>query len=76
MLGMSENKLSQGAIAKNRRRTKYIVWSILGLIVLGGLFALWQMLNSGRTWQVLLTFAVAAFFAWRHYKQTTGISRN
>ena len=74
--GMSDDRLSENNIAKNRRRTKIIVWSILGFTVLGGLFVLWQMLSNGRTWQVLLIVAVATFFAWRSYKQATNATRN
>ena len=69
--GMSDVRPSQSAIAKNRRQTKIVVWSILLLIALGGIFALWKMLNNGRAWQVLLILAVGAFFTWRHYKQAT-----
>jgi hypothetical protein len=40
------------------------------------MFVLAQMLSSGRGWQAALIIALAATFAWRSYKRTTGASRN
>jgi hypothetical protein len=67
--------LDASEIRRNRRRTKMVVWSLLGLVFLGAIFALWQMLSSGRTWQALLVLGIAALIAWRSYRQATSASR-
>lgn len=67
--------LDASEIRRNRRRMKTIVWSLLGLVSLGAVFALWQMLSSGRTWQALLVPGIAALVAWRSYRHATSASR-
>ena len=72
---MSNSRDSQSEIARNRRRTKFIVWSLLVLVLFGAMFALWQMLSSGRSWQALLVLSIAMFFAWQSYRQAKSASR-
>jgi hypothetical protein len=73
---MSNNQIGKSTIARNRRRTKIIVWSIIGMVFIGGAFALWQLLSSGPTWRALLVIAIAILFGWQIYRQASAVSRN
>jgi hypothetical protein len=75
---MSNDQQNSGpsVIARNRRRTKIIVWSILAIVLAGGLFAVWRMLTGGQPWKAVLVIIVGTFFAWRSYRQATSASRN
>jgi hypothetical protein len=71
-----QGDFGRSEIARNRRRTKIIVWSILAIVLAGGLFAVWRMLTDGQPWRGVLVIIVGTFFAWRSYRQATSASRN
>ena len=60
-----------GVIAAFPWQSKVVAWTFIGLILAGGLFALWHTITEGGLVKLITLLTVVTIVSWRSYRQVT-----